>query len=207
MIRLKELREQKNIMQKDMADVFRVAKSTYSYWENGKAEPDTATLYKLAEYFGVSLDYLMGKSNNSETNYNKYDNILPIDIMALPLVGEIACGTPMFANEERESYVCIGTKINADFCLRAKGDSMINARILDGDIVFIKKQEQVLNGEIAAVIIGDEATLKRVFYYPDNKKLILQAENPMYEPLAYVGEELNNVRILGKAVALQSDVR
>ena len=83
---------------------------------------------------------------------------------------------------------------------------MTGARILDGDIVFIKKMPVVENGSIAAVIVGDEATLKRVYYYPQQKKLILNAENPKYEPFVYVGEELDTVRILGKAVAFQSDV-
>ena len=83
---------------------------------------------------------------------------------------------------------------------------MINARIQDGDIVFIRKQSTVDNGEIAAVIIDDEATLKRIYYYPDKKKLILQAENPSYEPFVYIGEELNQVRVLGKAIAFQSDI-
>ena len=84
---------------------------------------------------------------------------------------------------------------------------MINARILDGDIVFIREQPMVENGEIAAVIIDDEATLKRVYYYQDEGKLVLQAENPSFAPLVYVGEELNTIRILGKAVAFQSDVK
>ena len=97
--------------------------------------------------------------------------------------------------------------IDADFCLRAKGDSMIGARIMDGDIVFIRNQPMVDNGEIAAVIIDDEATLKRVYYDRDAGKLMLVPENPKYSPLMYVGEELNNIRILGKAVAFQSDVK
>lgn len=84
---------------------------------------------------------------------------------------------------------------------------MINARIYDGDIVFIRKQPIVENGEIAAVIVGDEATLKRVFFYPEKSKLVLNAENSKYEPLVYVGDELNQIRIIGKAVAFQSDVK
>ena len=83
---------------------------------------------------------------------------------------------------------------------------MSGARILDGDIVFIKEADVVNNGEIAAVIIDNEATLKRVYYYPEQGKLVLQAENPKYPPLVYVGEELNEIRILGRAVAFQSDI-
>ena len=102
-----------------------------------------------------------------------------------------------------------GTNIKADFCLRASGDSMIGARILDGDIVFIRKQDMVENGEIAAVVVNNEneATLKRFFYYKERSMLILKAENPQYEDLIFQNEELNQVHILGKAIAFQSDVR
>lgn len=84
---------------------------------------------------------------------------------------------------------------------------MINARILDGDIVFIRKQEMVENGEIAAVIIDDEATLKRVSYNKEKQILVLKAENTAFDDMIYTGEELNNIRILGKAIAFQSDVK
>ena len=123
------------------------------------------------------------------------------------VLGDIACGKPIMANEEKELYVEAGANISADFCLRAKGDSMIGARIYDGDIVFIKKQEMVDNGEIAAVIIEDEATLKRVNYFPEKNLLILKAENSKYEDLVYTGEQLDHIIILGKAVAFQSDIR
>jgi repressor LexA len=113
-------------------------------------------------------------------------------------------GEPIFAEEQFESYVEAGANIRADFCLKVKGDSMINARICDGDIVFIRKQPDVNDGEIAAVLIGNEATLKRV--YKKKNEIILVAENPAYPPLVYKNEELNEIRILGKAIAFQSDV-
>ena len=137
----------------------------------------------------------------------KFENLFPIEKKRFPLLGQIACGKPIAANEEKELYVEAGANIDADFCLRAKGDSMIGARIYDGDIVFIMKQEMVDNGEIAAVIIEDEATLKRVNYYPEKDLLILKAENSQYEDLVYTGEQLNHIIILGKAVAFQSDIR
>ena len=84
---------------------------------------------------------------------------------------------------------------------------MIGARIYDGDIVFIRKQEMVDDGEIAAVLIDDEATLKRVYYDQENNVIQLFAENPQYKTMRFVGEELNRIRILGKAVALQTDVK
>lgn len=174
-------------------------------WKKG-ATPSEYTLKRVAKYFGVSVDYLLGNESKA-FELRKIDNIFPLQLKKIPMLGEIACGKPIFANEDRESYVIAGTDVKADFCLQCKGDSMINARIHDGDIVFIRQQPMVNNGEIAAVIIDDTATLKRVFYYPDKGKLVLQAENPNYEPLVYVGEELNTIRILGKAIAFQSDIK
>lgn len=134
----------------------------------------------------------------------KYGNIKPIQLKRFPLLGDIACGQPIFADEDKESFVMADTDITADFCLRAKGDSMIEARIYDGDIVFIREMPMVNNGDIAAVIIDDEATLKRVYYYPEKSKLVLYPANPAYEPFIYTGEELNSIRILGKAVYFMS---
>lgn len=136
--------------------------------------------------------------------YEAYDNLHPIQLKKIPLLGEIACGEPIWADEDKEHYVMADMDIDADFCLTAKGDSMVNARINNGDIVFIKQMTLVQNGEIAAVIIDNEATLKRVYYYPDKNKLVLNPENPAYEPLIYINEELDTVRILGKAVYFMS---
>ncbi|MBQ7307140.1 MAG: repressor LexA [Clostridia bacterium] len=165
------------------------------------------TLNKLSKLFNVSIDYLLGRETINNEEIINIEGIKPISTIKIPLLGKIACGKPIFAEEDKESYVLAGTNIQADFCLIASGDSMINARILNGDIVFIRKQEMVTNGEIAAVLIGNEVTLKRIFYYPEKSKLVLQAENPLYEPLVYINEELNEIKILGKAVAFQSDVK
>lgn len=131
------------------------------------------------------------------------DNIIPMPkTYRVPLLGTIACGEPILAAENIEDDVDIPEHIHADFALRCKGDSMINARIHDGDIVYIRQQPAVNNGEIAAVLIGDEATLKRVYVYEDH--VVLQPENPSYEPLVYFGETMSTVRILGKAVGFTS---
>lgn len=133
-------------------------------------------------------------------------NIIPMPAMRkVPLVGSIACGTPILAEENCDGEVDVPDHVRADFALRCKGDSMINARIFDGDIVYIRQQESVEHGEIAAVLIGDEATLKRVYMYDDC--ISLEAENPQYKPMVYRGEEMNNIRILGKAVAFTSMIR
>ena len=207
--RIKKTRDEKGFSRKDVAEYLGVALRTYASYENGEREPNSEILSSLSKLFKVTVDYLLGLSDspNATNALPEYDNIFKIEKHKIPLLGEIACGQPIFASEDRESYVEVGTDIHADFCLKAKGDSMINARILDGDIVFIRQQPMVENGEIAAVIINDEATLKRVYYNQGEGKLVLQSENPSYEPFVYVGEELNDISILGKAVAFQSDVK
>lgn len=210
MERLRILRKNNNLSMKELGKVIGVAESTISLYENGKREPDNNTLSLLADFFNVSIDYLLERDKNSSfSNIDLYNikNIHPITVQKIPMLGSIACGQPIYANEEKESYVQVGTEINADFCLTARGDSMIGARIQDGDIVFCKAQNTVENGEIAVVLINDEATLKRVYFYPDKQKLVLQAENPKYEPFVYINEELADIKILGKAIAFQSDVK
>ena len=131
-------------------------------------------------------------------------NIFPVQTKKVPLLGTIAAGVPIYADENFDGYRECTEDIDADFCLKIQGDSMIGARINDGDIVFIKKQPDVDNGEIAAVLIEDEATLKRV--YKEKDSLILQAENPKYAPIVYTAESHVECRIMGKAVAFQSDI-
>lgn len=165
----------------------------------------------IADALETTPSYIMGWNEPDvkldEENLKFFDNLFPIETKKFPLLGNIACGKPIFADEQFEAYVEAGANIKADFCLRAKGDSMIGARIYDGDIVFIRKQEMVDDGEIAAVLIDDEATLKRVYYDQENNVIQLFAENPKYKTMRFVGEELNHIRILGKAVALQTDIK
>lgn len=202
MKRLKQLRIEKGWSQTELAKKLNIAQNTLSSYERGTRDPDTNMLNLICTIFGVSSDYMLGRDEMPQL-----DNILSINKKRYPLIGDIACGVPVLANQDFESYVVSGSDIDADLCLRAKGDSMIGARILDGDIVFIRRQSAVENGEIAAVIIGEEATLKRVYYYPSRNKIVLAAENPKYAPIVYTDEELSEVHIIGKAIAFQSDVR
>ena len=129
----------------------------------------------------------------------------PPETYKVPRIGTIACGEPILAEENIEGYEDVPSNIHCDFTLRCKGDSMINARIFDGDIVYIRQQDEVESGEIAAVLIdGTEATLKRVRIFEDH--IILEPENPMYKPLVFWGEEMNRVRIIGKATHFMSEV-
>lgn len=165
----------------------------------------------IAEALETTPAYIMGWDEPDQKldkeNLKFFDNLFPIETKKFPLIGNIACGKPILADEQFEAYIEAGANIKADFCLRAKGDSMIGARIYDGDIVFIRKQEMVDDGEIAAVLIDDEATLKRVYYDQESNVIQLFAENPQYKTMRFAVEELDHIRILGKAVALQTDIK
>lgn len=203
---IKSLRESKGLTQDELGKIIGVSGKTVSSWELETKTPRMGAMQNLADFFQVKKSDII-EDDTDNIDVFSYDNIMPIKKKKFPLLGEIACGKPIYADENWEGYIESGADIQADYCLRAKGDSMINARILDGDIVFIRKQPIVENGEIAAVVIDDEATLKRVYYYPKQGKLILNPENPAFEPLVYIGEELNEIEIIGKAVAFQSDVK
>lgn len=201
------LLEIRNISAYKVAKETGISQGLMNEYKNGVKKPQGKNLLKIAEFLGVSADYLLGKEE-APVNIFDYSNITPLPkTKKVPHLGSIACGKPIFADEVHGEYIEIKDDINADFCLTAKGDSMINARILNGDLVYIRSQSSVNNGEIAAVIIDDEATLKRVYFYPESNKLVLNPENPQFEPLVFVGEELKNVKILGKAVAFQSMIR
>lgn len=204
--RIKSAREKRGLTQEELGAKCGTTKQTIFKYETGVVTNiPTTRIQQIADVLQVSPAYLMGwESEDSAINA---PNIFKIETKKFPLLGNIACGEPVFASEEMGLYIEAGANIHADFCLKASGDSMIGARIHDGDIVFIRQQSSVNNGEIAAVLIDDEATLKRIYYDPDNSTISLFAENPAYKTLRFHGAELDNIRILGKAVAFQSDIR
>lgn len=206
--RIKERRNYMGFTQEELGEKLGLQKSAIAKYENGRVENiKRSVIADMARVLDCSPAYLMGW-DRKEKNVS-LGNTYQIELKQFPMLGKIACGKPTYTNESRESYVMAGADIKADFCLQASGDSMVNARILDGDIVFIRKQDIVENGEIAAVVVNNdnEATLKRFFYYAERSMVILKAENPAYEDLIFINEELNNFHILGKAVAFQSDVK
>lgn len=202
MIRLKQLREQRGFSQKEFAAEMDLPYTTYNSYETGKRAPDFDMLSRFADYFHVSVDYLLGRDTPAESA-DTVPGLIAVKKKKIPILGEIACGKPIFADEDREVYVSVTDEIVCDYALIAKGDSML-PRIHDGDLVFIREMPVVDNGRIAAVLIEDEATLKRVFFDAENRKLMLIPDNPAYEPFMYVGEELQTVRIMGLAVAAQT---
>ncbi len=207
-IRIKELRKANNYTQESLAKELRdkyklkTDRVTVARWETAYQTPEMYTISCLAKIFNVTIDYLNGSSVN---NLYTIKNIEPMPNMKkVPLLGTIACGEPITAEENIETYLNMPDGIKGTFALRCKGDSMINARIFNGDIVFIREQPDVENGEIAAVLIDNEATLKRVYKY-DNR-IELRAENPTFQPLSFEGEQLADIRILGKAVGFFSTI-
>ena len=200
--KLRTARKAKQLTQKELAAKIKAAHNSISNWENDQNMPDPDTIQNLCWALGVEPNYFF----TVESMMPFPSNVIPMpEMRKIPLVGAIACGEPILAEENIEDYVKIPKDMAGDFALRCKGDSMINARIFDGDIVYIRQQDTVDNGEIAAVLIDSEATLKRVRLFDDH--ISLEPENPMYKPLVYWNEEMNTVRILGKAVAFTSAVR
>lgn len=204
--RIKQKRIELQMTQGDIADQIGVAISTVQRYEKGQIDKIKLPVVEaIARVLGVSPEWLIGKTDVESplTESIRFSNIIPMPKMnQIPLIGEIACGKPILAVEDTTDFVDIPDHIHADFALRCKGDSMINARIFDGDVVYIRSQPMVESGEIAAVLIDEEATLKRVHLFDDH--IALEAENPMYKPLVYWGNDMNMVQILGKAVAFTS---
>ena len=206
--RIKKRRTELGLSVDDIAEKLGKGRATVYRYENGDIEKlPTTVLEPLAIVLKTTPAYLMGWEENSNNNtapdYSNIKGILPLpEMRKVPLLGAIACGEPIY--KEENEWITLPTDIKADLCLRCQGDSMIDARINDGDIVFIKSCPEVENGQIAAVSIDNEVTLKRVFYYPEKNKLVLYPENKAYEPFVYMNEELNDIRILGRAVVFLS---
>lgn len=211
--RLVEAMNLRGIRAAELARRTGLSKARISQYVNGKFIPKSDAILLIAEVLQVSELWLMGKeptltpTEPSRPQLPCPENVAPLRLCRYPILGEIACGLPILAEEDPDGGYVTAAETTADFCLTAKGDSMIGARIFDGDEVFIQQTDLVNNGEIAAVVVDNEATLKRVYYYPEAEKLILTAENPAFPPMVFVGEELASIHILGRAVAFQSKVR
>ena len=209
--RLTEALQARHMRAAELARRTGLSKARISQYVNGKFVPKPEALLDIAEVLGVSELWLLGKTDDMTPAPSLTipcpENLSPLRLRRYPVLGEIACGLPILAVEDTEGAYVTAADTTADFCLTAKGDSMIGARIFDGDEVFIQQTDVVENGEIAAVVVEGEATLKRVYFYPEEQKLVLEAENPDYDPLVFIGPDLETVHILGRAVAFQSKLR
>lgn len=198
MIRLSELRKEKGLSQKDFGKIIGAAQNTVSQWENGSREPDNETINRIANFFNVSIDYLLGNESTPTTTIDKG--------IKIPVLGEVAAGFPMFADENIIDYEEIPAEMakNDDyFALKIHGDSM-EPRICNNDVVIVRKQSDVESGDIAIVLInGDSGTCKKILKYENG--ITLLSFNIAYEPRFFTNEEINTlpVTIIGKVVELR----
>ena len=199
MSNLKAIRKAKGLTQSEVARHIGITQNNYSYWENGKVKIDNDSLKKLADFFDVSVDYILGRDISLDNSRGRG--------VRIPVYGEIAAGVPIEAIEDIIDFEEITPELAASgefLALSIKGDSMA-PRIQNGDVVIIRRQENVENGNIAAVIVnGDSATLKRVKM--DENGIWLLPLNPAFEPIFYTKKECveKPVRILGKMIELRA---
>lgn len=198
--RLAEVMADNNDTTYSLGEYLHLSNATISRYKTGEMAPKIPTVQAIAEKYGVDPVWLMGTEGASK--YGEKNQALK----KIPILGTIAAGTPILAYENIEGYEHVPEDMKVDFCLHVKGDSMIGARILDSDMVYIRKQPEVENGEIAAVIIdAEEATLKR--FYRLNGTVILRAENPNYADKVFNKKDMKQVNVLGKAIFFKSEVR
>lgn len=193
---VRELRQRAGMQQKELAISIGVARPTVSEWEHGKKDPSGDRLKKLSELFHVDPGVILGYRPLTAGEYTP-PNAIPLSGQ-LPLIGEIACGTPILAQQNIEGTIATPEGVHADFALRCRGNSMVPT-FNDGDLVLIRQQDDADDGRIAAVLIGSEATLKRIHRIRDG--LMLLPENTAeFSPQIYQGEAAASVRIIGVAV-------
>lgn len=217
--RMKQRRKELGIKAEEVAEVLGCSRSTVFRYENGDIEKVPATLINtIAEVLKTTPAYLMGWSDDTAPLASNITPISkpvlpadaipyePIPMVLVPLVGVVNCGTPLFAEDNIEEQIPTpAVEVltgETYFWLKAKGDSMINIGIHDGDLLFIRQQSDVDSGDIAVVAInGDDATLKRVI--KKENSLVLQPENPSHETKIYVGSEVDNICIRGRLMKVE----
>ncbi|NTW04565.1 MAG: helix-turn-helix domain-containing protein [Peptococcaceae bacterium] len=199
--KIREYRKMRDMTQKELGMALGLQANTISSYESGTNKPDQEGIFKIAKALDVKVDDLFPPITGIASNNEE----LTIKIKRVPMLGSIAAGEPVFADNHCEYYVEVNNDTPVDFCLKVKGDSMIGARIYEGDIVFVKKQPMVENGHIAVVLIDNEATLKR--FYKNDGGVILKPENGKYQPKYYNEKDFKDIKILGRAVFFQGEVK
>lgn len=183
-----------------LAEYLHLTAATISRYTSAEMSPKITTIDAIAKKYNVNPAWLMGAEG-----VDKYIDNKP-RFKEVPVLGVIAAGIPIFCEDHIEYYESVLESEHVDFCLKVKGDSMINARIYDGDVVFIRKQSDVENGEIAAVRInGDEATVKRFYKY--GSTIVLRPENPMYEEKEFKASDKKLVEVIGKVISVKFNVK
>ena len=197
---IKYLRELKRMTQDDVARAIGASDKAVSAWERGEREPRMGYVQKLADLFEIEMETLMDGYPMDMVNSDLPSNIVPIHRRRIPVLGNVAAGQPIWADEEHDEYVDDDESTGADFALRVKGDSM-SPLIEDGDFVYVRRSSDVRNGQIAVVLDGDSATLK--YFYVTPGGITLASHNPAYPPMVYAGEQAKELQIEGLAVAFK----
>ena len=192
-----------------IAEKLKVSPATIYRYENGAIQKIPLEKAKeISKILNIDIFSVIDFETASDLLFNGLaSNVQPMpSTYKVPRLGRIACGDPILAEENIEDYDDVPSYIKCDFTLICRGDSMINARIFDGDIVCIKADAEVNSGDIAAVLVDDDtATLKRVRLFDDH--IILEPENPTYKPKVFWNDDMNRVRIIGKATHFISVVK
>ncbi len=172
--------------------------STVSRYNNGQYVPKAPTLEMISRRYGVNPNWLMGE------NVPKVmpDTVSPVK--EVPILGDVAAGLPIWAEENYDGKALADPEDHVDFALRVRGDSMVGARIYNGDLVYVRRQPRVENGEIAVVLVENEATVKRVFDYPD--KIVLRPENEAFSDMVYIKGDAPPISVLGKVIFIKARV-
>ncbi len=206
--RLKRLRKEHGYTQESLAAVIGVERSSVGKYE-GKSGviPSNDVLARIADLFGVSIDYLLERENRNQispANQTFPPNILPVQRRKIPILGNVAAGEPIFADEEHEEYVIEDDANDCDFALRIAGDSM-EPLLHDGDIVYVRQQDDVNDGEIGILLLDDEAVIKHIYHIPDGVQVVSQ-NAAKYPPKTYTWPNYDTIRILGRAIAYRRNL-
>lgn len=193
--RLRAARKAKGVTQKELAAQIGAKHNSVSNWENDQNRPDSGMLERICGALDVAADFLLGRRGGGLPA-----EVIPVSRMKLqriPLIGEIAAGEPILAEQDYETYAAVDLPIKADYALTVRGDSM-EPTYLSGDVIYIREQPDVDDGQIAVVLVDDSATLKHVYHEKDG--LLLVSENPRYPPMRKAFEDYDCIRILGVVV-------
>lgn len=176
--RIAQLRRERGYNQEELAEMALINRTTLARYETGMVEPGAIALSRIADALNVTTDELLCRTE-------KLPPFISIVRNTVPVVGEIACGTPITAEQNIEGYADLPDGVNADFALKCKGDSMLPT-FQEGDLVLIRMQPEVNDGQIAAVGIDGEATLKHFYRQPGG--VLLVSDNPKFAPLFFPAE-------------------
>lgn len=197
---IKRIRLEHGLSQSELGKIAGVSDKAVSTWELGLKTPRMGAVEKMASYFGITKSAIVDDAPMTSLQKPVVPpGFMPMpEMVQVPLIGSIACGTPITAEQNIKSYVGVPAAWRADFALECHGDSMAPT-ICDGDVVCIRSQPEVEQGQIAAVRIGEEATLKHCYY--QNGVVQLIADNPsVCPPMVYTGSDLDEIEVEGLAV-------